>query len=130
MRFMGFLTVLRSKTQKWANDARSNAVRTWGIAGELLTAREPTEGSVSQLGSGRRRVDGVSRGPTGVCYKKRSSLRPPYNGCRLIYAIKQGQKAPQACKNQTQQYCHWWATCERTWSRLDPHAAFCSRCCS
>ena len=84
----------------------SNAMRTWGIAGELLTARRPTERSVS-----RRGCQALARGwreqESGrICYKNSSCLCPLYMDYRLIYAIKQGQKAPQASKNQTDPCCH------------------------
>jgi hypothetical protein len=63
-----FVKELFSSQAQWANDAKEDAVRTWGIAGELLTAQRPTEKSVSRVGSGRRRVDQGSRGQTDVCY--------------------------------------------------------------
>jgi hypothetical protein len=87
-------------------------VRTGGIAGELLTARgRPMNRSATW--SGRRRVDGASRGQTGGCYKKSSWLRPLYKGWRLIYAESRAheyREAPQAYINQTDQCCHQRAT--------------------
>lgn len=83
-------------------------MRTWGIAEELVSARWPTDLS-NQLGRWFLSVgawDGASRGRTGGCYKKHSWLSPMNKRCRLIYAIKQGQKAPLAFTHQTDQYCH------------------------
>lgn len=83
-------------------------MRTWGIAGELVSARWPTDVS-DQLGRWFLSVgawDGASRGRTGICYKINSWLRPINKGYRLIHAIKQGQKAPLAFIYQTDQCCH------------------------
>ncbi len=44
-------------------------------------------------------------------YKKSSWSRPYYKGCRLTYAKKRGQKAPQAQVNQIKQRCHQGANC-------------------
>jgi hypothetical protein len=99
MRFMVIPSFFCSQTslpEKWANDAGADVVRTWGIAGEPLTARQKTGVSRSAALSGRRRVDGAKRGPTGACYKISSCLCPQDKGWRLIHAKKRGQKAPQA----------------------------------
>ena len=83
-------------------------MRTWGIAGELVSARWPTDLS-NQSGRWFLSVgawDGASRGRTGICYKKNSWQRPVYMRWRLIYAKKRGQEAPLAYKYQTDQSCH------------------------
>ena len=82
-----------------------DAVRTRGIAGELVTAPELADENQLAKRSGRRRVDGVRRSQKGCRYQKSSSLRPCINGWRLICALMQGHEAPQATKNQMGQNC-------------------------
>ena len=102
----------------------SDAVRTWGIAGEPSTKGWPTDKSVKLLGSEHGRVDGDEQVSDRICYQISSCLRPLFKGCRLICAIKQGRKAPPATKNQTHPCCHQKVTRKGlclTWIRMQPH---------
>lgn len=85
----------------------------WRNCRRAFDSARPTEVNRSATWSGRRRVDGASRGQTGGCYKKSSWLRPLYKGWRLIYAKSRAhecREAPQAHINQTDQCCHQRAT--------------------